>query len=113
MEPIDWNALKENCAGDESLVAEVLELFVPEAPALPSDIGAAVTQPDAPAVKRTAHRLKGALASLAARPSMLTCGELESMGSKGEISKAPDMFAQLQREMGELMAVVRSTQAAA
>lgn len=113
MDPIDWTALKENCAGDDSLVAEVLELFVREVPVLLSDIGVAVGQADALAVKHTAHRLKGALASLAAGPSMLTCRELESMGSKGEISKAPDMFGQLQREMGALLSVLNSNRAAA
>ena len=113
MDPIDWNALKENWAGDDSLMAEVLELFLKEAPMLLADIGAAVAAPDAAAVVRTAHRLKGALASLAAGPSMLTCRELESMGSKGEMSKAPDMFAQLQREMGELMSAVSSNRPAA
>ena len=31
MDPLDWNSLRENCAGDESLVNEVLELFRGEA----------------------------------------------------------------------------------
>ena len=105
MEPIDWNELRENCAGDESLVAEVLELFQKEAPRLLADVGAAVKAGDAVAVKHSAHRLKGALASLAAQPCVMTSRELELMGSKAELTKAADMFAQLEREMHRLLAV--------
>ena len=112
MEPIDWSALRENCADDDSLVAEVLELFRKEAPALLADIGAAVKKGDALAVKHTAHRLKGALASLAAQPCVTTSRELESMGSKGELSQASEMYAQLEREMQRLMAVISQQRAA-
>ncbi len=112
MEPIDWNALLENCAGDESLVAEVLELFRKDGPAMLADVGTAVKSGDSLAVKRTAHRLKGALASLAAQPCVLTSRELELMGSKGELSKAADMYAQLEREMARLMALLSERRAA-
>jgi len=112
MEPIDWNALSENCAGDASLVAEVLELFRKEAPGLLADVGAAVQAGDAQAVKHTAHRLKGALASLAAQPCVITTRELELMGSKAELTKAADMFAQLEREMHRLLVVLSAQRAA-
>lgn len=112
MEPIDWEALRENCAGDESLVVEVLELFRKEAPGLLTDVGAAVTKGDAVAVKYTAHRLKGALSSLAAGPCTTTSRELELMGSKGELSQAAQMFGQLEREMQQLLTVLTAQAAA-
>lgn len=112
MDPIDWNALRENCAGDESLVAEVLELFRKEAPNLLADVGAAVRAGDALGVKHTAHRLKGALASLAAQPCVTTSRELELMGSKGELTKAADMYSQLEREMHRLLVVLSKQRAA-
>ncbi len=112
MEPIDWEALLENCAGDESLVSEVLELFRKEAPGLLTDIGAAVTKGDPLAVKYTAHRLKGALASLAAGPCVTASRELELMGSNGELSQAAEMYGQLEREMQTLLTVLTSKAAA-
>jgi HPt (histidine-containing phosphotransfer) domain-containing protein len=112
MEPIDWSALRENCAGDDSLVEEVLELFRREGPNLLADVGAAVKGGNPLAVKHTAHRLKGALASLAAQPCVLTSRELESMGSKGELSQAPQMYAQLEKEMRQLLAAITQQRAA-
>ena len=69
MEPLDWSSLRENCAGDESLVNEVLELFRNDAEGLLADVGKALRAGDATGVKRAAHRLKGALVSLGAKPS--------------------------------------------
>ena len=112
MEPIDWEALRENCAGDEALVVEVLELFRKEAPGLLIDIGAAVSKGDPVAIKHTAHRLKGALASLAAGPCATTSRELELMGMKGELNQAAQMFGQLEREMQQLLTVLTAKAAA-
>ena len=42
MEPLDWTSLRENCAGDESLVNEVLELFRREVDGLMRDVRVAV-----------------------------------------------------------------------
>ena len=89
-----------------------MELFGREAPGLLADVGAAVKAGDAMAVKYTAHRLKGALASLAAQPCVLTSRELELMGSKAELAQAADMFAQLEREMQRLLTALREQRAA-
>ncbi len=111
-DPIDWNALRDNCAGDESLVNEVLELFRTEGPLLLADVATAVKLNDANAVKRTAHRLKGALASLAAHPCVTSSRELELMGTKGELSNAAEMYRQLEREMHRLLAALNTQRAA-
>ncbi|MDP1827301.1 MAG: Hpt domain-containing protein [Archangium sp.] len=112
MEPLDWGALRENCAGDESLVNEVLDLFRGEAGALLSDVGKAIDAGDAVAVKRAAHRLKGALVSLGARPSTERARALEACGGAGELATAPDLYAQLETEMARLLSVISLPQAA-
>ncbi len=113
MEAIDWSALKENCAGDDSLVNEVLDLFRKEAPALLSDVKAATARGDAQAVKRTAHRLKGALVSLAAMPSVAAARELEHMGNANDLARVAEAFTTLEVEMGRLMTVLGATARAA
>lgn len=113
MEPIDWSALRENCAGDDTLVAEVVELFQQEAPALLSDVHEAVAQHEPGGIKRTAHRLKGALVSLAAQPSVNAARELEQMGSANDLAHVDESLAKLEAEMAKLLVVLRSAARAA
>lgn len=103
MEVIDWNSLKENCAGDDALVNEILELFRKEGPALLADVQRAVVSGDGLAIKRTAHRLKGALVSLAAHPATAVAKELEHAGAQNELARVADLQKQLDAEMARLM----------
>lgn len=103
MEPIDWKALSENCAGDEGLVNEVVVLFRREAPSLLGDVQAAVRANDAPAIKRSAHRLKGALLSLAAKGATELAKELEQAGTANELSKAATLSARLEEELRRVL----------
>lgn len=112
MEPLDWGSLRENCAGDESLVSEVLELFRAEADGLLDDVGKAIEANDPVAVKRAAHRLKGALVSLGARPSTESARELELAGGSGDLSAARALYAQLEEEMSRLIQAISLPQAA-
>lgn len=106
MDPLDWVSLRENCAGDEALILEVLELFRNEAGGMLADIEAAVKAGDAVAIKRTSHRLKGALVSLAARPATEAAKALELCGSNNELGAAPEHYARLARELGRVIEVI-------
>ena len=112
MEPLDWASLRENCAGDESLVNEVLELFRNEADGLLRDVGKAITAGDALAVKRSAHRIKGALVSLGAKPSTEAARALEVCGGAGDLSAASSLYTQLETELSRLMAAISLPRAA-
>lgn len=106
MEPLDWNSLRENCAGDESLVNEVLELFRREADELMNDVRIAVGQRDPQAIKRTAHRLKGALVSLAAKPSVDAARGLEMYGATRDLEGVDAALAQLDTELRRLIKAI-------
>ncbi len=112
MEPLDWSSLRENCAGDESLVNEVLDLFHKEAAGLLHDVRVAAASRDGQALKRAAHRLKGALVSLGARPSVEVARALELAGNGNELSGVDALFGQLEVEMGRLVAVIAVPRAA-
>jgi HPt (histidine-containing phosphotransfer) domain-containing protein len=107
MDVIDWQALADNCAGDEGLVNEVLELFQKESPELLGDVCRAVDAREAVAIKRSAHRLKGALMSLAAQPASAVARELEVAGAEGNLSQVGDLKGQLEAEMGRLSSVLK------
>jgi HPt (histidine-containing phosphotransfer) domain-containing protein len=106
MEPLDWSSLRENCAGDESLVNEVLELFRREAEELMGDVRTAVTARDPQAIKRTAHRLKGALVSLAAKPCVEAARALEMAGAERELEGVDGAVAKLDSELLRLLKAI-------
>ena len=106
MDPVDWNALLENCAGDEQLMNEVLRLFENESEQLLTDTRDAVQQQDLHAIHQTAHRLKGALLSLAATPSMEAARALEAAATRGEVANLERLFARLDAELGRLFTTV-------
>lgn len=106
MEPLDWGLLREQCAGDESLVSEVVDLYRREWAALFHDVQQAVAAGDLPTMRRSAHRLKGALLSLAASPSASLAQrlELEAAALPGESLKA--LLAELKDELSRLAAAI-------
>lgn len=108
MDVIDWKALKENCAGDDGLVNEIIELFQREGPVLLADVRNAVGSQEALAIKRTAHRLKGALVSLAAHSATALAKDLEHAGAHNDLSKAPELEAQLEEEMSKLLGALKT-----
>ena len=91
---------------------EVLELFRSEAQGLLADVGKALHEGDAIGVKRAAHRLKGALVSLGAKPSTEAARALEVSGGAGDLAAAGAMLAHLENEMSRLMRAISLPQAA-
>jgi HPt (histidine-containing phosphotransfer) domain-containing protein len=106
VEPIDWEGLREQCAGDEALVQEVVELYRREWRALLRDVQQAVEAVDLPTVKRFAHRLKGALLSLAAKPAAESAQRLEVAAVAGERAKVPSLLVELERELARVARAV-------
>ncbi len=113
MDVIDWAALKDNCAGDESLMDEIIQLFRQEGPALLDDVRAAVQAGEPVAVRKTAHRLKGALVSLAAPRASAAAKDLELQGHENDLARASATLAELEREVGLLLVAVVKGQGAA
>lgn len=107
MDVIDWAALKENCAGDETLVKEILELFQREGPMLLAEVRSAVGSRESIAIKRSAHRLKGALVSLAAVPATSLARELEQAGQENDLDRVPTLQRRLEAEMERLLATLQ------
>ncbi len=106
MDPFDWTWLMDNCAHDEALVREVLSVFRREAPPLLAEVRGAVKAHDAPGIKRSAHRLKGALVTIGARPSVAAAVLLETSARDGDLSDADLGLAHLEFEMHLLLRAV-------
>ncbi len=73
----DLEGLRETAGHDDQLVAEVIRLFVEDAPLLATAIDKAVAQEDRIALREATHALKGAAASLSAANVAAAAAALE------------------------------------
>lgn len=105
-EPVDWVALRAQCAADEVLVAELIAVFRREVDGQLGDVARAVGGRDGVALEHAAHRLKGALVALAAGPATEHAIALERCGAQLELQAAPALLAQLQQEIARLLAAI-------
>ncbi|MCL2012344.1 MAG: Hpt domain-containing protein [Cystobacterineae bacterium] len=104
---VNWDDLKSNCGEDEDLMRELIHIFLSESPQMLEDIRRSWKEKDAAALKRTAHRLKGSLVSLAANPAAQCASVLEQMGYEVKLEGADQVMAELESKMSELSAELR------
>jgi len=103
----DKAAALNRVEGDEELLQDICRIFLEESPKLMFTLQQAVEQDDSEAVSRAAHSLKGESGYLGATGVSQMAKQLESMGRDRELSQAPAVFEQLQREMASLSSAVR------
>jgi HPt (histidine-containing phosphotransfer) domain-containing protein len=98
----------ERVDGDRELLGEIIGLFQQDIDTLMEELEAAVRSKDPEAIMRTAHRLKGSVATFAARPATAAALHLETMGREGNIADADAAFADLKTELARLQPVLES-----
>ncbi|NQU09422.1 response regulator, partial [bacterium] len=104
--PFDRAAALAQMGGDEGLFQEVVLVFQQEAPAMLEEIRAAASQGDAVHLERAAHKLKGAVGFLQARPVQQLLQQLEQAGATRQVSGVNQLTAELVREIQRLEAVL-------
>lgn len=92
--------------GDRELLAEILQLFLDEAPALLAQIRQAVAGQDAALLERAAHTLKGAAASISAPTVVSTALRLEAMGRERNFGGSKETTAALEQSLEALTPVL-------
>jgi len=92
--------------GDEDLLADVVGVFLADAPRMLNELRHAVTTGDAPALQRTAHGLKGAAGYVGGRPAADAAEKLERVGADGRLAEAPTALDALAREIDRLTAAL-------
>jgi hypothetical protein len=98
----DWLAFVESL-GDEELAAEIVSLFVLEAPALVDRVRDAVHGTSSEELRQAAHAFKGAVGNLTRIGPMETSGRLEAM-ARGEIpADARALMSLLDRQVAGLL----------
>jgi len=101
MEILDPNTLQAlrnlQDEGDDDLLAELIDLFVEDAPRRVDGMRDAIAREDWPALAAWAHSLKGSCGSLGAIDMAELCSHLEQLGRSGSRrSEAELVFKQLE-----------------
>ena len=99
---VDRAAVLDRVGGDEELLREIIDIFLEEYPSLVAGIRDAVEKKDAGALERSAHNLKGSVSNFGAESATRAAADLELMGRKGEIQRAPVVVEVLELELVSL-----------
>jgi signal transduction histidine kinase/CheY-like chemotaxis protein len=92
--------------GEPDILAELIGLFIADAPNQLKTLKEAAERGDASFIERTAHTLKGSCGSLGAVRMAAICAELEVIGRSGDLSLAPTLISQLEEEFGRVRAAL-------
>jgi CheY-like chemotaxis protein/HPt (histidine-containing phosphotransfer) domain-containing protein len=88
--------------GDAALLADVARIFLSESPRLLADMEGAISQTDAPLLRRAAHTIKGGLRMFGAESAYDLASRLERLGREGDVRAAGEIFENLKQGVLEL-----------
>ena len=97
--PVDIRQALRLAADDPELLSDLGDEFRSQVPDHLGNLRLAIDGGDAETVRRVAHSLKGALASLAAVTACRQAFELEELGRAGCLDAARERFDDLEREL--------------
>jgi len=97
-DPVDWPQFMQVADHDESLVQELVELFIQSGDTALRDIRRALHAGDLRALGRAAHSLKGASANIHARATSVAAAQLESAATAGATTDLAALEAELRTE---------------
>jgi CheY-like chemotaxis protein/HPt (histidine-containing phosphotransfer) domain-containing protein len=109
--PVDFEQLRGFVGDDAGLQAEVIQIFLDDAPQTLDKAARAITDADPRALEMTAHRIKGSLATLGSVAAAETACLLEAMGRNGLLDGAAELCERLRREVDATAECLRLWQA--
>ena len=106
-----WNYARalQRVDGDESLLSELISIFLEECPKHLSNLHKAIDAYEPATIERIAHTLKGELGYLGLDGVSEQAKLLECLGRDHKIDQTTDVFRSLERELLEVAAEMRRT----
>jgi CheY-like chemotaxis protein len=98
----DKQELLDQLDGDMNFARELIGSFLIICPRHLAQIQAAIGEADCAWLRKEAHALKGALASLRANRARETARQLEQMARDGDLTRASEAYAKLRAEIDAL-----------
>ena len=102
---IDPEILLNGCAGDATLLAEMIQLYEDEAPDLLARVEAAVRSVDAEQLRTAAHSLRGLVSSFSTSAAK-AAQVLEQLGIEGRAGEAAEQYQVLNEAVQELRTIL-------
>jgi HPt (histidine-containing phosphotransfer) domain-containing protein len=105
--PIDRMSILTRLDGDETLLADVIGLFLEDCPARLAAIKRAVDARDGERIRAAAHDLKGAAGNLSATGLFNAAEILERIGAEARLDAAGAAWRRLSTEASDVLAALR------
>jgi CheY-like chemotaxis protein len=102
----DYVALLSRIEGDETLLHELVGLFLEDTPQRLDHLRAAFANHDLPALERAAHTLKGSVGNLCAPRAFEAAKRLERCVQMGDMRRVSDALTDFDLEMAHLQTVL-------
>jgi HPt (histidine-containing phosphotransfer) domain-containing protein len=99
---IDRQAALSRVGGDIELLKEIATLFLDDYPRVLKDLQDAAARGDAHGVERTAHGLKGSVATFGASAAVSAALELEGMGRARQLAEVSQVLNTLEVALAAL-----------
>jgi HPt (histidine-containing phosphotransfer) domain-containing protein len=100
---LDLDVALAHVDGDRQLLAELAALFVQDYPRLRDEARESILKGDHSSLERAAHTLKGRLAFFGIQQAREQAIALEMMGRIGDLSRAKQALADVEREMESVL----------
>ena len=100
--------LKELTADDPALLAELIDLFLTDAPKLMDQMRRATEDEDAPALRRAAHTMKGSSGQMGALRIQDICATIETLAETGSLVGVEPLLTELSLAFARSVSELRS-----
>ena len=107
-EQLDRASLLERVEGDQDLLAEMIQLFLTDAPQLLDTMRNALQRGDMPLLERSAHSMKGAAGNMSAQVTVGAALHLEQSAKKGDSQSSKVNLEALESAVGNLLPILSS-----
>lgn len=104
---VDFEAIRANTLGDEAFERRLLEAFLADNEQRLESARQALLSSSQEELHREAHSLKGAAATLGAVPLANAARALEAAAAEGRFADAHALFADVERELLRVRAVLQ------
>ena len=105
-EQLNRASLLERVEGDQELLAEMIQLFLADAPQLIDAMGKALLQGDMVLLERSAHSMKGAAGNMSAQVTVDAASQLEQSAKNGDAESSRANLVALESAVERLLPVL-------
>jgi CheY-like chemotaxis protein len=100
-----------NAADDDTLLREIVDLFIEDCPRSLDRLRQALAAADSSAAGKAAHALKGSVANFDAEEAVRLAQDIEALAAAGDIPAAVELFVGLERQLGRLLSGLATARA--